>query len=365
MANWRARIQVSREALILAAPLLLMGFLVLLITWSQIAEMLDSALPIGANAWCIVLVALLVVAIFWLEDWTIRRIYGKPRPMRLLLAGNTEDKVRNAAEIVNSSSEKLASSSNEILFGAQMQTMATDGFKDQIEQVSGSVNKVTSVAEDVRSQTQSAQELSSSGGALVNNVSNKMEEIVEVMQHASGRIDALLTHAKNIGEIASTITKIASQTNLLALNAAVEAARAGEQGRGFAVVAQEVKRLAQQTASSTKDIGSTIQLIQEDISASAKDIQLALPLVKEGVGLAREALDALERIRLGADALMDRSDGLAGEIAQQNSLIQDMVASVGNILEMTGQSSQIAERASETSVALSNTAASLIEAVSK
>ena len=171
-------------------------------------------------------------------------------------------------------------------------------------------------------------------------------------------------HAKNIGEVASTITQIASQTNLLALNAAVEAARAGEQGRGFAVVAQEVKRLAQQTALSTKEIGKTIQLIQSDIAASAQDIHKALPLVAEGVGLAKQASEALEKIRQGTDAMLKKSGALTSEIAQQNSLIEDMVSSVGNILEMTGQSSQIAERASETSVALSSTASELLNAVS-
>ena len=312
----------------------------------------------------IALACLLVAwASFALGRLATRASNGLQKGQPMLRLGATDAAVLEAAEAVNASSEKLAASSNEILFAAQMQTMATDGFKDLLDQVSTSVKQVTQVATDVENQSRDAQGLSSHGGQLVDSVTSKMEEISKVMTSASERTTELLKHASAIGHVASTITLVASQTNLLALNAAVEAARAGEQGRGFAVVAQEVKRLAQQTANATKEIAQTISLIQADIKESAHEIQLALPLVNDGVQMVRQASSALHEIRVGSDGMLDKSATLSTEITQQSQLIEDMVSGVSQILEMTAQSGQIAERALETSVVLSGTAANLVQAV--
>jgi methyl-accepting chemotaxis protein len=183
------------------------------------------------------------------------------------------------------------------------------------------------------------------------------------MTQAHGRIDTLSSQARNIGEVATTITRIANQTNLLALNAAVEAARAGVHGRGFAVVAQEVRSLAEQTAHAARDISGTIRLIQTDVQETADEIQTAIPLVASGVNLVQKAAQALQGIRSGSDTMLARSDELHGEITSQGDLIQEMVSSVAQILEMTGQTSQIAERASTTSLSLSATAADLNRAL--
>jgi methyl-accepting chemotaxis protein len=301
--------------------------------------------------------------IFQIERALVRKVYQVSGDKPVFRRGASETELLGSAEMVNSTSEKLAASSNEILFAAQMQTMATDGIKDQIGQVSSSVKQVTELAQDVQTQSRQAHELSSHGGELVGTVAAKVEEISSKMRQASERTDVLLRHASAIDEIAGTITLIASQTNLLALNAAVEAARAGEHGRGFAVVAQEVKRLSQQTAKATSQIAQTIGLIQADIQESAHNIKMALPLAGEGVELVRQASSALHEIRVGSDGLLEKCQLLTGEITQQSQLIEDMVGGVSQIFEMTAQSNQIAERALETSVALSSTAASMIAAI--
>ncbi|MEM7337818.1 MAG: methyl-accepting chemotaxis protein [Actinomycetota bacterium] len=91
-------------------------------------------------------------------------------------------------------------------------------------------------------------------------------DAVDLSRSSSDKIHKLSESSQKIGEVIQVINSIAEQTNLLALNATIEAARAGEAGKGFAVVANEVKELANQTATATEEITSRIQAIQDDTS---------------------------------------------------------------------------------------------------
>jgi methyl-accepting chemotaxis protein len=109
-------------------------------------------------------------------------------------------------------------------------------------------------------------------------------EAVDQAEATDARINELSKAALRIGDVVNLITTIAEQTNLLALNATIEAARAGESGRGFAVVAQEVKALAAQTASATKEISSQIagmQVATQDSVQAIKQIGATISRISE------------------------------------------------------------------------------------
>ena len=110
------------------------------------------------------------------------------------------------------------------------------------------------MAQTMQAATRQAATRESAGNANLSEVSDAIQGIGDELELLAGEID-------KVGQVAEQIEAIAKQTNLLALNATIEAARAGDAGKGFAVVAGEVKQLAGQTSSATKEIAELLQTL--------------------------------------------------------------------------------------------------------
>ncbi|WP_148713791.1 methyl-accepting chemotaxis protein [Chitinolyticbacter meiyuanensis] len=140
-------------------------------------------------------------------------------------------------------------------------------------------------------------QVSQQGAHVIETAASEMRNIAASARTSSQLIEELGGRSSSISSIVATIREIADQTNLLALNAAIEAARAGEQGRGFAVVADEVRKLAERTSSSTREIASMIDLIRDGTSSAIVGVNQMLQQAEQGVEYANDAGAAIDRIR--------------------------------------------------------------------
>ena len=169
--------------------------------------------------------------------------------------------------------------------------------------------------------------------------------IGDEVRRSAGAVSALAPVSDRIGELALTLAKLARQTNLLALNAAIEAARAGEHGQGFAVVALEVRKLAEESARTARDVGAAIGDVRDGVTAAVEAIRAGEARVRDVGGIAREADEALRDVLDGITTLSALVSELATTSEQQAGATARLLDALGRVEQLTAGSAESAAEA--------------------
>ncbi|MDO3440786.1 methyl-accepting chemotaxis protein [Agrobacterium sp. V1] len=256
----------------------------------------------------------------------------------------TLSKLRETMHEVRSSTEGISGNANELRSAADDLSKRTEQQAAALEETSAALDEITAV---VRNSTDRAQEAST----MVAETKQKTEESANVVRDAVSAMDRIEHASREISQIINVIDEIAFQTNLLALNAGVEAARAGEAGKGFAVVAQEVRELAQRSATAAKDIKALITKSGQEVG--------------RGVSLVQKTGSALNEIETRVLAINDHIHSIATAAREQSTGLHEVNTAINQMDQVTQRNAAMVEETSAATHKLSNEAGHLVTLVSR
>jgi len=232
--------------------------------------------------------------------------------------------VKFNADLVSHAAFAISSASTDMATSSEKQAARADSVYSTIEQIATSiVYNVHQVDETVR-MAQDAVSLAKEGNQAYVASQKGMDNIVKATGEIGHLIYTLSSRTGQVNEIVRMIDHIAAQTNLLAINASIEAYHAGDKGAGFMVVADEVRRLSEQTRSSTRMIAETIKSIQADMNQATESMRGTEDIVLEGRNSVRKMEDVLTRITATVKTSMEMIQHIALSFKEEGSGAKEM-----------------------------------------
>ncbi|OKL37574.1 methyl-accepting chemotaxis protein [Domibacillus mangrovi] len=267
------------------------------------------------------------------------------RTMVSSIEGNfsaTNESVSHIASISGQAVEKaleMAHTAADISTGAESSAFAIQATAEAMEEVLSIAGHVQQKANESAHQAEGMVQDLDVSSRTFQLLIDGMDSLAADNTDSLEAVRSLEENARKVGKVIGLVGDIAAQTNLLALNASIEAARAGEHGKGFAVVAEEVRKLADESATAVQSISDLVKKIQEEVDRVVQKITAQAEAAGEGVKKGASAQEAVGQIS-------SKITSMAGAVEEIANLVDQQMV---KIEQTSRQSQEVAAIAEETS----------------
>jgi len=272
---------------------------------------------------------------------TLKRFVTETRDGALQLSSSSTELLAAAKQHEHSTAQQA---------GAVHETRATmEELKGASAQIAENAERVAGIAERTLSATHQGE------GAI----QAFLDAMAKVRRNAVDVDDAvakLSRRVERIGTVVEVIDEIADRSDLLALNAALEGAKAGDAGKGFSIVAAEMRRLAENVLESTREIKNLIAEIRESTQAAQQASGGNQRMAGEGERLGAAAIESVSSILQGAEQTAGAARVIHLATQQQRSATEQVVASMGEVEEVTRQAQAGSRQATAAAIELTHLA---------
>ena len=273
---------------------------------------------------------------------------------------NMQQELKNTIEYVNVATDNVITSSEDLTYSAEQMTevvnhttvttqevsstsemLASSASQNLValEEITIGIQEIADAAMKVTEDSLDASNEAEQGNHLIVDSIQGMDTITSSVEVSMGITQQMNTRSNEVGQIIEIITTISDQINLLALNAAIEAARAGDAGKGFSVVADEVKKLAEQSASSANQISTLVKEIQNDSQNSVKAMTKVFGDVELETEIVNEAGKSFTNILNRISQITEKNQSVSATIQEISAGSEEILASTNETVHSLEETS--------------------------
>lgn len=254
--------------------------------------------------------------------------------------GEQVTQLGRAADVLRSAARSMVEATAAIGGGLEQQQREVAGGLEATAELTSATERVVSDSAEAVRASLGVGEVAERHRSTIRDAIERLVSLKAVVVEGSDKVTELAATSRRLERFLASIREIADLTNLLALNAAIEAARAGPHGKGFGVVAEEVRRLAEQSASAASESADLVSEMQDRLAEVVEQMRRGRAAVGGVEKMSAEGLEALESIVRGSLELKERGGRIARTAEGQNTAYAQLRNRMGAIAEISQRNEQ-------------------------